>query len=43
MLQTVGVKKSRYKKLGHLSNFHVLFLSYGLWNVQKIAFFAILC
>ena len=44
MLQTVRVEKVDEKKLGHLSSFHVSFLSYyGLSIVGKSAVFAVLC
>ena len=38
---TIG--KNRWKKWGHLSGFHVSFLNYGPWIVQKSTFFIILC
>ena len=42
MLQTVRAQKID-EKMGHLSSFHVSFLSYDLLNCLKKTYFAILC
>ena len=43
MLQTVRAEKVHDKNGGHLSSFHIPFLSYGPYIVKKVHFFAILC
>ena len=38
MLQTVRAEKVDEKNVGHLSSFHVLFLSYGPLILKKVHF-----